>query len=85
MNVKLRYQLVHKKAERLGCVRVKTSNESDVPCLARQVIRELVEPAMHELPEYSSELGPPITKAPFLVRNLSKLSRFHLLWCWLSV
>jgi hypothetical protein len=33
--------------------------------LARQVIRELVEPAMHELPEYSSELGPPITKAPF--------------------
>ena len=22
-------------------------------------------PAMHELPEYSSELGPPITKAPF--------------------
>ena len=29
-----------------------------------QVIRDLVEPAMHELPEYSSALGPPITKAP---------------------
>lgn len=31
-----------------------------------QVIRELVEPAMHELPEYSSELGPPITKVSLM-------------------
>lgn len=31
-----------------------------------EVIRDLVEPAMHELPEYSSALGPPITKVTLM-------------------